>query len=118
MNFLLDTNAIIYLINGRLAMALPDGRYGVPWWPMPSCSAMTASWRAFPLCDSGLFRSSPARATAGEIDYGTERFDGPRGSTVLMVTSGSQGGGQPQVFRAASRSSSGLTSRICVATAQ
>ncbi len=29
MNFLLDTNAIIYLINGRLAMALPDGRYEV-----------------------------------------------------------------------------------------
>ncbi len=29
MNFLLDTNAIIYLINGRLALALPDGRYGV-----------------------------------------------------------------------------------------
>jgi len=29
MNFLLDTNTIIYLINNRLAMALPSGRYGV-----------------------------------------------------------------------------------------
>ncbi|MGH8487796.1 MAG: type II toxin-antitoxin system VapC family toxin [Gammaproteobacteria bacterium] len=29
MNFLLDTNTIIYLINDRLAMALPAGRYGV-----------------------------------------------------------------------------------------
>lgn len=29
MNFLLDTNTIIYLINDRLAMPLPAGRYGV-----------------------------------------------------------------------------------------
>ncbi|MGQ0592028.1 MAG: type II toxin-antitoxin system VapC family toxin [Gammaproteobacteria bacterium] len=29
MTFLLDTNTVIYLINDRLAMALPPGRYGV-----------------------------------------------------------------------------------------
>ena len=29
MNFLLDTNTVIYLINDRLATALPAGRYGV-----------------------------------------------------------------------------------------
>jgi len=29
MTFLLDTNTVIYLINDRLAMVLPAGRYGV-----------------------------------------------------------------------------------------
>ncbi|MGH8581556.1 MAG: type II toxin-antitoxin system VapC family toxin [Gammaproteobacteria bacterium] len=29
MTFLLDTNTVIYLINDRLAVALPAGRYGV-----------------------------------------------------------------------------------------
>jgi len=29
MNFLLDTNAIIYLVNGRLGSGVPGGRYGV-----------------------------------------------------------------------------------------
>ncbi len=29
MNYLLDTNTVIYLINDRLATALPAGRYGV-----------------------------------------------------------------------------------------
>lgn len=29
MNYLLDTNTVIYLINDRLATALPAGRHGV-----------------------------------------------------------------------------------------
>lgn len=29
MNYLLDTNTVIYLVNDRLAAALPAGRYGI-----------------------------------------------------------------------------------------
>lgn len=27
--YLLDTNAVIYLVNGRLALPLPEGKYSI-----------------------------------------------------------------------------------------
>lgn len=30
--YLLDTNAIIYLMSGRLAFSLPDGKYSISKW--------------------------------------------------------------------------------------